>query len=52
MKASATPRSLLARSRLPLLLASGVLGLAFSLASVPNNPLGFFIDESSIAYNA
>jgi 4-amino-4-deoxy-L-arabinose transferase-like glycosyltransferase len=36
----------------PLLLAGAVLALWFYLASVPNNPLGFFIDESSIAYNA
>jgi 4-amino-4-deoxy-L-arabinose transferase-like glycosyltransferase len=52
VNAPAAPPSFLARSRLPLWLAGWVLGLAFSLASVPNNPLGFFIDESSIAYNA
>jgi len=50
--ASATARSLRDHSRGPLLLAGGVLALAFYLASVPKNPLGFFIDESSIAYNA
>ncbi len=39
-------------SRTPVLLAGVVLALVFSLASVPNNPLGFYFDESSIAYNA
>jgi hypothetical protein len=36
-----------------ILLPAGVAaGLAFYLASIVNNPLGFFVDESSIAYNA
>ena len=49
---SATGRSLLAHFRVPLLLAGAVLALASYLVSVPSNPLGFYTDESSIAYNA
>lgn len=43
---------ILAPYRVPLCLAGAGLALAFYLASVPSNPLGFFTDESSIAYNA
>ena len=50
--ASVTAPTRLTRARAPLLLTLAVLALAFYLASIPNNPLGFFIDESSIAYNA
>jgi hypothetical protein len=50
--ASATARRLLARHRVPLLLAGAVVALAFYLTSAPNNPPGFFTDESSIVYNA
>src|ERR1044072_8628093 len=37
-----------------LTLAAGLCALAFALyaVDVPNNPPGFYIDESSIAYNA
>ncbi len=38
----------------PLIPAAAVCVLAFALyaADVPDNPPGFYIDESSIAYNA
>ncbi len=35
-----------------LLLSGFALGCAFYFAGVPGNPPGFFVDESSIAYNA
>ena len=42
-----------ARAR-PVLLAAAACALALALyfADVPDNPPGFYIDESSIAYNA
>lgn len=50
--AAASARDFLPRWRVPLFLAGAVMALGFYLASVPGNRLGFFIDESSISYNA
>ena len=38
--------------RLPLLCAGVAIALGLYVAGVPGNPPGFFVDESSIAYNA
>ena len=49
MKSGRTP----ARRRAVVLAAlTAAAGLALYLAGVPENPPGFFVDESSIAYNA
>jgi hypothetical protein len=38
--------------RVPLLCGGVVVAIALYVAGVPGNPPGFFVDESSIAYNA
>jgi 4-amino-4-deoxy-L-arabinose transferase-like glycosyltransferase len=47
-----TAQNLWRRYRVPLIVLGIVLLVALYVAGVPHNPPGFYLDESSIAYNA
>lgn len=50
--AQAASRRFLFKNRAPLFATALVLAFAFYAAGLPSNPPGFYLDESSIAYNA